>query len=566
MKKKIIKSFFTLGILISACSTTSCSFINQLLSDISLNNPFSSNDNAYVKTTHNRSSYSKTGVYNANLPTAPNSYNLSDIEYKGNYLTNHDLGLMNDLNYAPSTGDTRFLVVPVIFNQSTNYQGDYSQNFVSKLDDVFFSETSIADNWESVHSFYDKSSYGLLNINGEVAEPYYINKSFDEIVRSFKNENDAYNYVSSLVNTIANKYKRQVSNFDSNDDGCFDGIWLVYNVDDYHNQRREYSNYDADILWAYTSYNKADSLAPIYAWASYNFMQHTSKSTSGATKTYTKDARTFIHETGHMLGLDDYYNYDSTAEAYNSPVGGQSMMDANIGDMDPHSKFLLDWINPKVVNNVGRFTLKSFSETGQTVIIPSTAGFDNTVFDEYLMLAVYDPSDELQKEDSTYVYEGVSLPTERGLQVFYVNSKLGLIKEAVYGNDLYYINASYLDSSDITDTLVKSNNMVQIINSNSPSWSYNPSISNLQENVNKLELISKDYNIRSSSYARYSNLNNAYAYPSYANSDLYQKNDSFMSLKVGRRKNVFSFGEIAYSFSVVEDDGETMTIEVTQVS
>ena len=52
-----------------------------------------------------------------------------------------------------------------------------------------------------------------------------------------------------------------------------------------------------------------------------------------------------IHETGHALGLPDYYDYDDTVGPRGG-VGGLDMMDANRGDHNCFSKFLLDWMTP----------------------------------------------------------------------------------------------------------------------------------------------------------------------------------------------------------------------------
>ena len=56
-----------------------------------------------------------------------------------------------------------------------------------------------------------------------------------------------------------------------------------------------------------------------------------------------------IHETGHALGLPDYYDY----EPGNGPdggVGGLDMMDINWGDHNVFSKWLLDWLTPQVMS------------------------------------------------------------------------------------------------------------------------------------------------------------------------------------------------------------------------
>ncbi len=76
-----------------------------------------------------------------------------------------------------------------------------------------------------------------------------------------------------------------------------------------------------------------------------------------------------IHETGHLLGLPDYYDYDAS----NGPkggVGGWDMMDSNWGDHNAFSKYLLGWIDPIVIS----------SGTQEIILPPSgTTSSDNAV-------------------------------------------------------------------------------------------------------------------------------------------------------------------------------------------
>lgn len=60
------------------------------------------------------------------------------------------------------------------------------------------------------------------------------------------------------------------------------------------------------------------------------------------------DPTTIIHEIGHSFGLADYYDYDADAGAPGG-VGGLDMMDANLGNHNAFSRWLLDWIKPSSV-------------------------------------------------------------------------------------------------------------------------------------------------------------------------------------------------------------------------
>ncbi len=54
-----------------------------------------------------------------------------------------------------------------------------------------------------------------------------------------------------------------------------------------------------------------------------------------------------IHETGHSLGLPDYYDYDGSVGP-DGGVGRLDMMDGNWGDQNCFSKYLLGWLAPTV--------------------------------------------------------------------------------------------------------------------------------------------------------------------------------------------------------------------------
>jgi hypothetical protein len=56
-----------------------------------------------------------------------------------------------------------------------------------------------------------------------------------------------------------------------------------------------------------------------------------------------------IHETGHALGLPDYYDYDDSIGPRGG-VGGLDQMDSNWGDHNCFSKYVLGWLTPQAAN------------------------------------------------------------------------------------------------------------------------------------------------------------------------------------------------------------------------
>ncbi|MEO0017907.1 MAG: hypothetical protein RLZZ522_1190, partial [Verrucomicrobiota bacterium] len=64
-----------------------------------------------------------------------------------------------------------------------------------------------------------------------------------------------------------------------------------------------------------------------------------------------------IHESGHALGLPDFYDYDGTVGP-DGGVGGLDMMDGTMGDHNCFSKWTLGWLTPTMVANYGSQTIQ----------------------------------------------------------------------------------------------------------------------------------------------------------------------------------------------------------------
>ena len=199
--------------------------------------------------------------------------------------------------------------------------------------------------YDSVKTFYQKSSYNKLNLGGEVTEWFNVSEYTDYTNAAQIDSSQTYDIVRKAVNWAKTTLKIDMSKYDNDKDGYIDGVWCIYSAPNYTNggPQTDYGNY-----WAYTSWgNQDDSVEtpsttnPIYnlfGWASYDFMYE------GYGIEHV-DAHTYIHETGHFLGLNDYY---SDQMSYN-PIGKVDMMDANICDHNSYSKMLLGWTKPYVV-------------------------------------------------------------------------------------------------------------------------------------------------------------------------------------------------------------------------
>ena len=329
-------------------------------------------------------------------------------------------------HYLPSKGKDKLLVIPI---ETTDYA--FSTYELTALNQAFFGSIS----WESVASYYNKSSYNQLSISGIVTSKVRLNITSAQLQTNYDNysENNE-NYTDYILNAALKALDSEIdySEYDVDNNGYIDAVWMVYAC--------PYSDV-SNVFWAYTTWSEnTDSYdgkkASTYAWASKDFMGLNSFISS-------PDAHTYIHETGHMLGLDDYYSYDYAYDTRlrtgnsDTPVGGVDMMDVNIGDHMAFSKYLLDWIKPTVITpeylsaNNNKITLNSLTDysSHNALLLPiykeDNINYNNTVFDEYLLIEYYTPTN-LNKQD-TDGYKGLGTYTTRGVLVYHVDARIGKI-------------------------------------------------------------------------------------------------------------------------------------------
>ncbi len=413
-----------------------------------------------------------------NTPEYPSSFTKAN-------LNKDNIGLGLNQRYLPSTGNSKLLVIPIEFKDG----GSFSNTQLSIINNTFFGESSDTG-WESAKSFYSKSSYSKMNLSGIVTSPVTANYTLAQIDSLYKKNND-YTYTSisdSILVDAVSKVSSEVnlSEYDTNNDGYLDGVWLVYNY--------PYQSSGNSLFWAYTYWSNNNQAVNnkrmnVYAWASFDFLYDNSYYASKIDKTKTGDAHTIIHETGHMLGLDDYYtNTKLTNGSYESPTAAVDMMDNNIIDHMAYSKYALNWINPTVINEDylssrnNQITINSLVETGESYILPiyknNTVDYNNTAFDEYLLLETYTPT-SLNYQDATKKYQnGVIAPSDVGLRVYHVDARVGKISVDTKSYSLVWDSCAY----DMLPINNNDNYAYYYLYSNNSSYSYG-TISN-DENYN----------------------------------------------------------------------------------
>lgn len=322
----------------------------------------------------------------------------------------------------PSVGTYSCLVVPIQFKDTK-----ITSNDIDKLNRAFNGNDT---GWESVASYYRKSSYGKLNLSFDITDVYISSKNsayYDRYEKLMEDSNGDYYYQTGdealMLEVMAYLEPRMdLSKYDVNKDGTIDAVYLIYSAD------VEYVD-ESSIYWAFVSYylsteehnKKFDGLDVFYyLFAGFDFMDDDIDDWFAANPNFKINASTYIHETGHLLGLDDYYDYYPN-EGSDKTVGCADMMDYTVGDHNCYSKLMMGWVEPIVVTEDKTITLKSFESSGEFIML--FLDYNGTYFSEYLLIDFYTATglNELHsKFNDTYMYSGAKY----GVRIYHVDSNV----------------------------------------------------------------------------------------------------------------------------------------------
>ena len=92
------------------------------------------------------------------------------------------------MHSGPSTGDVKMLVIPFNFAENSSVYTNSNaagQKLKEDLNKCFFGSAEDTNYWESVSSYYKKSSYGKINITGTVTDIVSVNYTSTASTNSF---------------------------------------------------------------------------------------------------------------------------------------------------------------------------------------------------------------------------------------------------------------------------------------------------------------------------------------------------------------------------------------------
>ena len=456
MKKK--NTFFSLISLFAILSLTSCGFdtlesiLNEKYSEFVENNGDEINSNTPSIDTGN-SIKLLDNAFNSKVDANGNSLleDYTSVSYNNEFEHAERLSINKnvlDLDYCnylpPSTGKVNGLVIPVEFPDAR-----------AKT----ISNTNILPTYQSVSSYYYNTSYGKLNMSFDVLDWQMMSKKssyYEKLSTGYHGEVPG---VSAIIHEVLNNIKDKVdlSKYDNNNDKVIDSLYIIYSapIDSY-----------SDLWWAfqYTVYETKEYngyQAGYYVFAGYDFLFEEDQ---------TCNTQTYIHETGHMFGLEDYYDYDDNEGYSKGGLGGADMMDYNIGDHNPFSKLATGWIeNPILVNlkedEETTITINSFSKDGDCIMICDSYNSSKGMFQDYFLLSLIDCDSILNKGQYPYTIDGI--------RVYRVHGEVDTITED--GTDYTYFKY---------DNSYTKYNLLDAINNNK--------VKQIYANYEYMELCSKD--------------------------------------------------------------------------
>jgi len=266
----------------------------------------------------------------------------------------------------PTTGTNKILVFLIEFPDASNIT-----TYTSVTNQLFGDGLSSRYPRESLQKYYWRSSYGKLLIEGNALGWYMMQHSREWYTNTYGDGNYA-NY--QITKEVAEHFDatHDYSQYDNNADGNIDYFAVIWS-----GEHGAWASFWWGYQWSLYSANLTLDGTRFYdfswQWESYSYP-------SG-----TFDPKVIIHETGHALGLPDYYDYNGDIGP-DGGVGGLDMMHGNWGDHNAFSKFMLDWLQPtNVVDSLLDYTLKATAEYPEAVMV--MPGVNNsTPYKEYFMV------------------------------------------------------------------------------------------------------------------------------------------------------------------------------------
>ena len=375
--------------------------------------------------------------------TTSESSSTQEIVESIDVIPNADLNVINKkTGLTPSVGDIDILLIPIHFKDISDSKLD-----TNTIEKAFNSENDDDVEWYSVKEFYKLSSYGKCNLNFKMTDVFTPSHESSYYTTAYNNSNYVYasdSIVEEALQAFDSKY--DYSEFDSNGDGYIDGVYLIYDHPvDY--------DYKYNLWWAYTYYHDNEEITfdnmhiKSYVFAGFDFLKQDDSNCN---------THTIIHETAHLFGVDDYYDYDPNRGATKGGLAGGDIMDGTIGDHNAFTKSLLGWNKGTYVFPTTSMTinLSNFQENGDYIILANDFNEKSNILQEYFILEYYTPT-KLNEYDKPFTVPGVRMlhvlattKSDGSLRYNNTDTNAKLLSQITNSNGATYISSTTNRSDD----------------------------------------------------------------------------------------------------------------------
>jgi len=322
---------------------------------------------------------------------------------------------LQSCTYPAATGDLNVLVIPIQWKGESGSDAtlDMFRSELGRVMDVGGTITDYSAALKagrlSVSEYFDKVSYGALHVQSFVTGWYPAVQSFESVKYEIPNEDFMKDLSAWLYRTYPNM---DWSRFDKDGNGYFDAVMLLNNGE-LNGQGFMPGSFSGGItmIGCRTPAQAGTAKKPAingYVVAHANLFEN----------------NVLIHEFGHVLGLEDYYDLSGSSI---DAVGRFDMQSGNCGDWNAYSKYAVGWITPQMVSGLKSgqsvdIKIGSLVTSGDAIIIPAAgSSYNGTPFDEYILVDLF-------------VGEGVNadyanadrykLDGKAGVRIYHVNSVL----------------------------------------------------------------------------------------------------------------------------------------------
>ena len=326
---------------------------------------------------------------------------------------------VNDvLKFMPSQGNGRMVIIYADFY-------DCKYNYLPEMSEVEQAAFGKGDPnskqypWESVAAFFNRSSKGKMELTGN-AFRYTAQKS----VNSYQGVPGQKELLTEACKALDSQIN--FADYDGDGNGYIDTVFLVVPA-----QASDDTWWPASVAFSNDSY--------VYDGMKIGHM------ITGNCQLDSKDNHhnfisTICHESGHCMGLPDYYFYDRK-EDFDGLHGtaGSELMDDTGGDLSCVSKLQLGWYKPEQIQvydpSAGEQTFTLYNaqtSSGNTVIIPC-GELDGRYHGEFMMIE-YTTKDGNNSAPPWYVQMG------SGVRIYHADTTL-------YDNG-WWVSYKYANSSE----------------------------------------------------------------------------------------------------------------------